>query len=80
MIGRLAERRKKLPQVRDNYATESEYSSECQTRCSPPTEDASRICLLLYFTGGRGGVREERRALGGGAAAVKVLSPWREPP
>lgn len=46
---------------------------QCQTPCSPPTEDASTICLLLYFTGGEAGV-------GRGAAAVEVLSPWREPP
>lgn len=73
MIGRLAERRKTLPQVRDNYATESEYSSECHTDGSFSSD---RMCLLLYFTGGRGGVREERK----GGGAVEVFSPWREAP
>lgn len=64
MIGRLAERRKKLPQLRDNYATESEYSSESQTPRSPPTED---VWLLCFTGGGRSGVRKERRGLGGGS-------------
>lgn len=51
MIGRLAERRKKLPQVRDNYASESEYSSVSDSLLSSDRR-ASGICLLLCFTVG----------------------------
>lgn len=76
MIGRLAERRKKLPQVRDNDTSESEYSSECQAPCSPPTEtNPESVASFISCGGGEGQGRGRAR---GDAAALEFLSLRRE--